>query len=88
MEIPESLTVQYSNSNNNLTNSNSTVDPTTVLRSLTDVIPDDGYYPFYIRQLNSLGYERFMELVGKARAGSDTPARLFCWMLKHPELVR
>lgn len=88
MEIPKSLTVQYSNSNSNINNSNSTVDPTTVLSSLTDIVPDDGYTGFYINRLRTLGYERFMELAQKARAGSDTPAILFAWMLKHNELVK
>ena len=80
-------TVQYSNSNLNLNNSNSTVEPTTVLRSLTDLIPNDGYNPFYLKQLKLLGYQRFMELAKKARKGSDTPAKLFAWMLKHNDIV-
>lgn len=87
--LKSTLTEQYSTVtvNKNLNNSNSTVNSTTVLRNLSDVIPDDGYYPFYLRKLNHLGYERFMELANKARAGSDTPAKLFCWMLKNNQLV-
>lgn len=77
---------QYSTVNNNNLN-NSTVSVTTVLDNLTDVIPRDGYWPFYAKMFKQLGYSRFMELVQKARASSDTPQRLFCWMLKHNELV-
>lgn len=79
---------QYSNSNKDLINSNSTVEPVRVIQSLTDLIPDDGYHPYYISRLRVLGYTRFMELAQKARAGSDTPQRLFCWMLKNNELVQ
>lgn len=80
-------TVQYSNSNLKLKNSNSTVNQTQVLRNLTDLV-HVGYEPFYIRQLNKLGYSRFMELAGKARASSDTPQKLFSWMLKNNEIVQ
>lgn len=81
-------TLQYSNSKfNKLNNSNSTVS-SKVIKSLSDVIPDDGYYPFYLKKLRELGNERFVELANKARAGSDTPVRLFCWMLKNNELVK
>ena len=87
MEIPENIKQQYSTvTKSNLTNS--TVNTITVLRNLTDIIPDDGYYPFYAKKLEELGYDHFMMLVRKARSGSDTPAKLLCWMLKHPELVR
>jgi len=79
--------VQYSNSSSkSLNNSNSTVEPTTVIRNLTDLI-HEGYEPFYLRKLDKLGYERFMELAQKARAGSDTPQKLFSWMLKNNDLV-
>lgn len=81
-------TLQYSNSNlNNINNSNSTV-ASNVIRNLSDVIPDDGYYPFYLSKIRQLGEKRFVELANKARAGSDTPAKLFCWMLKNNELVK
>lgn len=82
---------QYSNSDSslkNLNNSNSTVNQTTVLRSFTDLIHNQEYMPFYIRKLNELGVKRFTELANKARAGSNTPAKLFSWMLKHNELVK
>lgn len=89
----EVITVQYSTVNKNKSINNSTVqysnpDTLELFRNLSDVIPDDGFYPFYQRRLKSLGYKRFVEFAGKARAGSDTPAKLFCWMLKNPELVR
>lgn len=74
--------------NKNLNNSNSTVDPTTVLHNLSDIIPDDGYNKFYLNRLRDLGYGRFMELAQKARASSDTPQKLFAWMLKHNEIVQ
>lgn len=77
---------QYSTVVKDLTNSTVTLHE--VLTNLSDIIPNDGYAPFYAKQLESLGYKRFMELAGKARAGSDTPQRLFCWMLKHSELVK
>lgn len=67
---------------------NSTVDYLNILNNLRDVCPDDGYDPFYISAINKIGLKRFVYLANKARAGSDTPARLFCWMLKNPELVR
>lgn len=59
-----------------------------IFRSLPDLIPDDGYGGFYVNRFKEIGYERFMELAQKARAGSDTPAKLFAWMLKHNELVK
>lgn len=77
-------TVQYSNLNNL---NNSTVKPLDILSNLTDVI-HEGYEPFYIKQFEALGYKRFMELVAKARAGSNTPQKLFSWMLKNHEQVR
>lgn len=84
-EILPSTTVQYSNK----TNFNySTVQLNAIFKKLSDIIPDDGFHPFYAKQMRLLGYERFMELVGKARAGSDTPQRLFCWMLKNPEQIK
>lgn len=91
MEIKSIIkdTVQYSNSSlNTLNNSNSTVAPSEVLRSLTDLIPNDGYNPFYLKQLKLLGYARFMELAQKARQTSDTPQRLFTWMLKNNDIVK
>jgi hypothetical protein len=59
-----------------------------IFQQLGDVIPNDGYYPFYSRYIRQLGTRRFMELANKARAGSDSPARLFCWMLKNNGIVR
>lgn len=89
MEKLKNNLVQYSNSNiNNIKYSNSTVSPTVILSNLSDVIPDDGYYPFYIRKIKELGLNRFIELANKARAASDTPAKLFCWMLKNSSIVR
>lgn len=82
-------TVQYSNSNlPKVNNSNSTVEATTIIKNLSDIIPDDGYAGFYLNKLKQLGTARFMELAQKARAGSDTPAKLFAWMLKHNEIVK
>lgn len=82
-------TVQYSNSNlSKINNSNSTVEATTIIKNLSDVIPDDGYNPFYLNKIKELWQARFIELAQKARAGSDTPAKLFCWMLKHNEMVK
>lgn len=59
-----------------------------IFSNLRDIIPDDGYTGFYVNQLKELGKERFIELANKARAISDTPARLFCWMLKNNQLVQ
>ena len=79
--------LQYSNSRlSNLNNSNSTVTCKEVLSSLTDLIPEDDYKPFYVSKYNKLGYKRYMELANKARAGKS-PQRLFFWMLKNNELV-
>lgn len=58
-----------------------------ILRNMPDVIPEDGYYPFYSASIRKIGTKRFIELANKARATSDTPQRLFCWMLKNNELV-
>lgn len=85
MEIPEITKKQYSTVNNNL--NYSTVEATTVLDSLPDLV-HRGYEPFYAKKLEVMGYSRFMELAQKARAASDTPQRLFSWMLKHPELIK
>ena len=82
-------TVQYSNSKfTKVNNSNSTVEPTTIIKNLSDLIPDDGYTGFYLNKIKQLGVPRFMELAQKARAGSDTPTKLFAWMLKHNDIVR
>ena len=88
MEIPKTLTVQYSNSNfNKLNNSNSTVTFNTVRSNLTDVMPDEKFAPFYAAQYKKLGYKRFMELANEARRLGKSPERLFVWMLKNNECV-
>ena len=84
-------TVQYSNSSSNepLGYSNSTVPSTEdVLSSLTDLIINADYNPWYAKQLRKLGYNRFMELANKARAGSESPQTLFKWMLKNNKIVK
>ena len=68
-------------------NKNSTVSLTNVFSNLTDIIPEDDYWPFYVSYYKKLGYKRFIELANKARAGK-TPDRLFFWMLKNNEAVR
>jgi len=68
-------------------NSNSTVTVADVFINLIDIIPDDEYKPFYVKRYKELGYNRFMELANKARAGR-APARLFFWMLKNNEIVK
>jgi len=79
----------YSNSNlPKVNNSNSTVEATTIIKTLSDIIPNDGYTGFYLNKLRQLGVTRFMVLAQKARAGSDTPAKLFAWMLKNNEIVK
>lgn len=81
----------YSNSNiNKLNNSNSysTKQILEILDNLTDVVPKDGYGGYYVNQFRRLGKVRFLELVAKARAGSETPAKLFAWMLKNSEVVK
>lgn len=81
--------LQYSNSRlSSLNNSNSTVSVSEVFQSLSDLIPDDDYRPFYVSKYKTLGYHKFMWLAGKARAGGSDPARLFFWMLKNPDVVR
>lgn len=77
-------TVQYSSLKHL---NNSTVKPLDILSNLSDVV-HEGYEPFYVKRLEVLGYSRFMELVAKARAGSDTPQKLLSWMLKNHELVK
>lgn len=82
-------TVQYSNSNlSKINNSNSTVEASKLIKNLSDIIPNDGYTGFYLNKYRLLGRERFLELAQKARAGSDTPAKLFAWMLKNNDIVR
>lgn len=85
---------KYSNSNSNsninnikYSNSNSIVTVSQVLHNLSDLIPNQTYIPFYVSQYRKLGYTRFVELANKARAGRS-PARLFAWMLKNPEIVQ
>jgi hypothetical protein len=58
-----------------------------ILNNLPDLINPD-YKPWFSRQLRLLGYDRFMELANKARAASDTPQRLFRWMIQNNELVK
>lgn len=83
-------TVQYSNINNinYSTVQYSNQDCINIFKNLSDVIPNDGYYPFYLSKIKALGKERFIDLANMARAGSDTPSRLFCWMLKNNESVK
>lgn len=81
--IHQKDTVQYSK----LSLINSTVKPLDILSNLTDVI-HEGYEPFYVKQMKLLGHTRFIELANKARAGSNTPQKLFCWMLTHQEQVK
>ncbi len=93
MQIDEILkqrsTVQYSKLNTfNYSNSTVQLEPKKVLSSITDLVPNPDFVPWYIKQYKRLGYKRFMELVAKARAGSDTPAVLFKWMLQNNELVK
>lgn len=95
MQILKTITNSYSNSNlTKLNNSNSyskvytTEQILDLLNSLNDVVPSDGYGGFYVNQFRRLGYDRFIELVNKARAASDTPVKLFCWMLKNDKVVR
>lgn len=83
--ITDVATVQYSKLKT-LNNSNSTVEPTTVLDCISDLV-HDGYQPYYIKQIKQLGVERFMELANKARAGSNTPQLLFSWMLKNNKII-
>lgn len=81
----------YSNStvNKTIKKQYSKTELLTLLESFRDVCPkQDGYDPHYVRQMETLGVDRFTELVNKARAGSDTPAKLFNWFLKNPTLVK
>jgi hypothetical protein len=59
-----------------------------ILSCIADLIVNPDYKPWYGKQLRTLGYDRFMELVQKARAGSDTAATLFKWMLMHNGMVK
>lgn len=74
-----------SSTNNNISTNVNVVD---VINNLRDIIPisNSCYMPFYISRLRALGYDRFIELANKARAGKS-PARLFFWMLKNNQLV-
>ena len=66
---------------------NKTNKTTVQYSNLTDVINEE-YLPWYDKQRRLLGDKRFLELVTKARQGSDTPKILFRWMLKNSDLVR
>lgn len=68
--------------------SDSTVSTHEVLDNIYDLIEDPDYTPWFAKQLKALGYTRFMELVNKARKGSDTPAVLFKWMLQNNGIVK
>lgn len=89
-EISKTTTVQYSKEakENYSTVQYSKDEAIEMFRSMNDVIPDDGYYPFYSNKLKELGSKKFVWLANRARKTSDTPARLFCWMLKNSEKVR
>lgn len=82
---------QYSTvakASSNYSTVDSTVSSNEVLECLNDLIPNPDYKPWYAKQLRLLGYDRFMEIVQKARAGSDTPAVLFRWMLQNNGIVK
>lgn len=85
-------TVLYSDSNQNTEdNSHSTVTVPSneeILASIPDLIPNEEYNPWYLKQLRRLGYKRFMYLAAQARKGSDTPAVLFKWMLQNNGIVK
>lgn len=90
-QLSETLknTVQYSSPQSLKDNSNSTVLSTVqVLSSVTDLIINDDYNPWYAKYVRQLGCSRFMELANKARAGSDTPGVLFKWMLENNQIVK
>lgn len=96
MELPESHLNKYSNNSNsslnitNYSNSNNstvTVSAKIVLANVSDLIKDPKYNPWYVKQLRLLGNARFMELANKARAGSETPERLFKWMIENNGIV-
>lgn len=79
------------NSNSNLNtfnNSNSTVSTKEVLSSISDLIPNPDFTPWYAKHLRKLGNDRFMELANKARAGSNTPHVLFKWMIENNTIVK
>lgn len=90
VQLPDKYTVQYSDSSSKDVNySNSTVPSTEeVLKAITDLIPNPDFSPWYAGKLRTLGYERFMYIVGQARKSSDTPQVLFKWMLKNPGVVK
>ena len=85
-------TVQYSDSSKQSlpnSHSNSTVPSNEeILKSISDLIKDPDYTPWYNKQLRTLGYARFMYLVAAARKGSDTPHILFKWMLDNNGIVK
>lgn len=60
----------------------------TIINNLSDVIKNDKFEGFYVNKLKELGTTRFCELANKARQSSDTPEKLFCWMLKNNTLVK
>ncbi len=81
-------TVNSDSSLNKFKNSHSTVTTKEVLSSITDLIADPDYAPWFAKQLKRLGSTRFMELANKARAGSETPQVMFKWMLNNNEIVK
>ena len=89
-EINTNTTVQYSKEakENYSTVQYSDEKAIEMFKGMSDVIPDDGFYPFYSRKLKELGGKKFVWLANRARKTSDTPAKLFCWMLKNSEKVR
>lgn len=86
--VSDTVSTVYSNLKN--LNNSKQYDGKEILRiigNLPDVIPQDGYTGYYVNRFKELGYERFMELVKKARTQSDTPQHLFAWMLKNNDQV-
>ena len=54
-----------------------------VLRNLADVIPNDGYAPFYAKMLRELGQKRFFELANLATPYASDRTKLSTPVLRH-----
>lgn len=79
---------EYSYSNYSTVPSNKKLKTKDILGSVSDLIKDPDYNPWYVSQIKKLGSTRFIELANKARAGSETPAILFKWMLENNTIVK
>lgn len=53
-----------------------------ILESVSDLIDDKKYKPFFYKRLYILGPTKFLELADRARKGSKSKSGLFCKLMR------